>query len=78
MSAKTITRYKARDAMSRAKIMYLEVDNKLLRDALDKLSVLLAEHGHMWSADDRKMYEDAIDPYPVAYCEKCSEFHEFP
>lgn len=31
----------------------------IIRDALDRLGLALVEHGHVWTNDERRLYEQA-------------------
>jgi len=37
------------------------IDKDIIIKALDKLGVALANHGHMWSVEERELYERSID-----------------
>ena len=35
-------------------------DKQIILDALDSLGLALVEHGHVWTDEERKLYEDAV------------------
>lgn len=58
-SSIVVDRPRLRRRAGRAKALARE-DRRIIREALDALGLALAEHGHTWTVEQRRLYEQAI------------------